>query len=694
MLRQQCLCALLALTLGAGIGFSQAVNATLVGTVTDATGGVIPNAKVTATEAQTNVSRVSTTNNSGNYNFPNLPPGTYSVTVEVQGFKKEIRRDLVVLVDTTTRVDLQLTPGAVTENIEVTAATPLLQTDTAATGIKMDRGEVASLPLISSNRNFQSLLNLAPGVAPVQEQHSQFFNASSSLQTEVNGQARQENNFMIEGTDDNERTGLLQIYIPPIEAIQTVDVSLTNHDPELGRGTGAIVNVVLKSGTNDYHGGAYEFLQNSDFNARSFFNASVGHLAYNYVGGNIGGPIKKNKIFFFGDYLKVMDHEANTNLVTIIPTQWRNGNLSTASTTIYDPLSGNPLDGTGRIPFGGNIIPPTSINKVSAAILGLIPPTNENVNNTSSPANNYFALLPYTKTTDSFDVKIDDNLTEHDRLSGRLSYSKPVVFQAPLFGYAGGDGPGGAFMGTAIQRTYSGGLNYDRILSPNFLTELRIGVSYYNNIAQNSDYGTNDSTAIGVPGVNISPFTSGFLSTQLNDGISQPMTGYSASLPWVRSEANIDIVNTWTKTWRNHSFKWGIDLKRVRDNLLQDQTYGPRGILLFRQRADRPVHPQRDRLERAGHQLHFLETGSRKRRRELPARHAVSTREGRQHVFPRFARVGILRLRRRHLAGDSQVYSEPGLTLGILPARHTAVPRPVLQLRSQQQHAGHRRGRR
>jgi hypothetical protein len=205
----------------------------------------------------------------------------------------------------------------VSESIEVTGAPPLLQTDSASTAEKIERATLENVPLISSNRNFQSLLNLAPGVAPVQEQHSQFFNASSSLQTEVNGQMRQGNNFMIEGTDNNERTGLLQIYIPPIEAIETVDISLTNHDPEMGRASGAVVNVVLKSGGNNLHGAAYEFLQNSDFNARSFFNPSVGHLAYNYVGGNIGGPIKKNKMFIFGDYLRVMDHEGNTNPVTI-----------------------------------------------------------------------------------------------------------------------------------------------------------------------------------------------------------------------------------------------------------------------------------------------------------------------------------------------------------------------------------------
>jgi len=562
-------------------GWSQVVSATLLGTVTDTSGAVVPNAKVTVTETQTGVVHTEQTNASGNYIVPNLPPGIYSVAVEVTGFKKETRRDISVLVDTNTRVDIQLQPGAITETVEVTGAPPILQTDSAATGQKIDAVTLANVPLISSNRNYQSLLNLVPGVAPVQEQHSQFFNASSSLQTEVNGQARQENNFMIEGTDDNERTGLLQIYIPPIEAIQTVDVSLTNHDPEMGRATGAVVNVVLKSGTNQWHGAAYEFLQNSDFNARSFFNPSVGHLAYNYVGGNIGGPIKKNKLFLFSDYLRVMDHEANTNLVTIPPNPWRTGDLSAASSTpIYDPASGNPLDGSGRTPFAGNIIPASRINPISANILALLPGTNQNFN-LASPSNNYFAALPYTKTSDSVDGKVDFNLSDKDRLSGRFSFSRPVVFQAPLFGQAGGPGPGGAFMGTGTQKTYVGGINYDRIISPTLVAELRLAVSHYHNEAQPSDYGSNDSSTLGIPGVNINQFTSGIVGIQINDGFSNPIVGYSASLPWIRAEANVDVVNTYTKTKGNHTFKWGIDLKRIRDDLLQDQTYSPRGIYYF-----------------------------------------------------------------------------------------------------------------
>src|SRR4029077_19063751 len=141
------------------------------------------------------------------------------------------------------------------------------------------------------------------------------------------------------------------------------------------------------------------------------FNPSVGHLAYNYVGGDIGGPIRKNKLFFFGDYLRVMDHEANTNLVTIPSAAFRAGDLSAAPTPIYDPATGNPTDGTGRTPFPGKTIPPSRINSVSAALRARLPPTNEFFN-AAKPSNNSFALLPFQKTNDSFDTKIDDNITD------------------------------------------------------------------------------------------------------------------------------------------------------------------------------------------------------------------------------------------------------------------------------------------
>ncbi len=361
---------------------------------------------------------------------------------------------------------------------------------------------------LGNNRNFQSLLNLIPGTAPAVFQHSQFFNASSSLQTEVNGQGRLGNNYLIEGVDDNERTGLLQIMIPPIEAIQTVDVATSNFDPELGRATGAVTNVMLKSGSNTFHGAAYEFLQNNDMNARSFFNPSVPPLHYNYVGGNFGGAFKKNKLFFFGDYLRVMDVEGTASQNTIPSAAFRNGDLSAAPTVVYDPNTGDKFVGSGRTPFPGNQIPLNRINPVAVNVLKLVPLPNEAFNQ-AAPSNNYYAALPFTKTTDSADYKMDYNISDKDRLSGRFSFARPVIFQAPIYGSAGGGPANGAFEGTGTQKTYSTGLNYDHVFSPTFLTEVRLGVAHYHNEAQPSDYGQNDAAALGIPGVNISPFTSG-----------------------------------------------------------------------------------------------------------------------------------------------------------------------------------------
>ena len=582
----------------------QAVNATLVGAVTDSSGAAVASVKITITETNTGISRTSETNESGNYVVPDLPPGTYTVTAELPGFKRASRPGLDVIVNTTGRVDLVLQPGNISETVTVEAETPILQTERADTGRKLETVLTENLPL-GTNRNYQNLLNIVPGTTRATFQHSQFFNASSSLQTEVNGQLRMGNNYQIEGIDDNERTGLLQILVPPLEAIQTVDVSTSNYDAELGRASGAVTNVILKSGTNSFHGAAYEFAQNSYFNARNFFSPSVGHLAYNYFGGNVGGPIKKNKLFFFADYLKVSDHEANTNTITIPTMAFRSGNLSSSTTAIYNPFSGNP-DGTGRqqlvarsapgqatVP-GPNgtvvdafnsactnaagcpdIIPSALIDPISAKLMGFLPPPTA-----AGTANNYFALLAFHKDTDFVDAKVDANLTNEDRLSARFSFQRPQIVQAPIFGIAGGPAQGN-FEGSGLQNTYSTGLNYNRFFSNTLVAEFRVGVAWYHNEAHNTDFGTKTSQSLGIPGVNLDPITSGIVGITINGGFSNPLIGYSASLPWIRAETNIDFANTWTKIRGNHTVKFGVDLRRIRDALLQEQTFSPRGLYTF-----------------------------------------------------------------------------------------------------------------
>ncbi|HEX4231673.1 MAG TPA: carboxypeptidase regulatory-like domain-containing protein [Bryobacteraceae bacterium] len=578
------MCALLAL-LGAGClaSYSQAVTGTVLGTVTDSSGAVVPNAKVTLTEVNTGILHKAQTNGSGNYTVPNLPEGNYSVTVEAPGFKKETKENNRVDINSNVRVDAVLQPGEISESVVVTAESSQLQTDRADTGRSLGTMTVSELPVLVSNRNYQALLALVPGTSPPTEEHSQFFNASDSLQTEVNGAPRVANNYQIEGIDDNERTGLLQILIPPLEAIQTVDVSTSNHSVDLGRGAGAVTNVILKSGTNQYHGSAYEFVQNNDFDARNFFQPSVGAVHYNYYGGTIGGPIKKNKLFFFADFLRTSDHEANTNLETIPSQLSRTGNLSEAlaganPALVYDPQTGNTATGVGRVPFQGNIIPPSRLNPIAVKILGLIPGPNEPYS-TLAPSNNYFALLPFTKDTDFTDGKVDYTVGDKDHLSGRFSFQRPVVYQAPIFGNAGGDA-NGAFEGTGVQKTYSSGINWTHIFSANLLNEFRFGVAHYHNTAQQTDYGSNDSTNLGIPGINISQFDSGLVGINIG-AFTEPLVGYSASLPWVRAEANIDLVDNVTKTYGNHTFTLGFDMRRIRDDLLQTQTYSPRGAYFF-----------------------------------------------------------------------------------------------------------------
>ncbi len=580
---------------------AQAVNGTILGTVQDSTGASVANAKVTATQAETGAARDTVTNATGNYTMPDLPPGTYSVSIVATGFKKETRENIVLLNNTSTRVDVGLETGSVTETVLVTTAPPLLQTDRADISTKIEARQVADLPL-GTNRNFQSLLNLVPGTSPATFQHSQFFNASSSLQTEANGLPRMGNLYQIEGIDDDERTGLLQIIIPPAEAIQTVDISTNNFEAELGRATGAVVNVTLKSGTNAFHGSAFEFIQNNAVNARSYFSTGpLGHLAYNYFGGSIGGPILKDRLFFFGDYLRTSDHEKVSSTLTIPDARYYTPDptnsfidlsgalLANGTGQIYDPTTGDGTSAHPRTPFPNNHIPLRYVNPVSLAILkgvNAAAKTNGILNPNaplSGPTNNYTTNLPFTKTTDSYDIKIDYTINERNHLSGRFSWQRAVTFQAPAFGSFFGGPAGGGFQGTGDQKSYSTGGNYDHVFSPTLFTEVRFGVAHLRNNAQPSDYGTNDATTLGIPGVNIAgqPFTSGQVGVTLNGGFSGPIIGYSASVPWIRGESNIDLVNNWTKVIRNHTIKFGGDLRRVRDDLLQDQTFSPRGAFTF-----------------------------------------------------------------------------------------------------------------
>ncbi|MBI4874175.1 MAG: TonB-dependent receptor [Acidobacteria bacterium] len=561
------------LLLGAGDALlhAQAVKASLVGTISDATGAMVPGAKVNITEINTGFTRTMNANEGGNYVFGNLDPGVYRVDCEFTGFKRAIRDKVDVLVNSTVRVDLRLEPGQITESIEVAASAELLQTDRSDVSRKIEVTQIANLPL-TMNRNFQGLMNIVPGTSRSYRPHSEFFNVQDSIATQVNGQSRLANNVQLEGIDNNQRTGLLTALIPPIEAIQTVDVSTSNFDAELGRAGGGVVNVSFKSGTNEFHGSLFEFNRVSRTGARNTFASGKAVTTFNQFGGTLGGPIRKNKTFFFADYQGIRDRRGDFGRWTIPTQDFRAGNLTAATSTIYDPATGT-ADGRGRSPFAGSQIPAARISPLARKILGFIPaPVSPSI------TYNYEKATVRSKDTESTDAKIDHKFSDNDTLMYRLSMQRATISDPAIYGIYGGLK---GFAGTGKQPSYNTALNYTKIFSQKMIAEFRFGVMRYRNDAQQEAYGKKTSDEVGIRGVNLDEFTSGMTGVDI-DGYSNPVVGFSASLPWVRAETNFDLVSNWTRLQGNHTLKVGVDIRRNRDDLQQTQTYSPRGSFRYR----------------------------------------------------------------------------------------------------------------
>jgi len=553
--------------------FGQADKGTILGTVQDSSGAPAADTTVRVTETNTNIAHEAKTNDAGNYSFPLLDPGTYLVDAEHSGFKKASRAGVRLDANSTVRVDFSLELGSVSESVTISASAAILQTDRADLGTKIETKTLQNLPL-TFNRNYQGLLGLVPGASRPFRPHSSFYNSQDSLSTYVNGQFRQASSFMIEGINNDWDNGNLTVVVPSVEAIQTVDVTTSNYDAEFGRVTGAVTNVILRSGTNNWHGSAFEFNKVAALGAKNFFAATKPPLVYNLFGGTFSGPIRKNKTFFFADYQGLRDREpAAVGALTIPTMPFRSGDLSAASTRIYDPATGN-LDGTGRTAFPGNMIPASRISPIATSILGYLPAPA-----TASLSGNYPYSSPQAKDTENFDVKIDQQITANDSLNFRYSYQQPTVTVPPVFGIIGGPGNGG-FAGTGPSRSQAPGVSYTHIFGPSLITELRFGVSRVRNEVNQTDYGKTTARSIGIGNANIDAWSSGMSSVYIT-GYDGPMVGYSPSEPWRRSQTNFELANSWTKIHGNHTFKWGADLNRERNDLLQTQTFDPRGRFNF-----------------------------------------------------------------------------------------------------------------
>ena len=556
---------------------AQAANGTLLGNVRDESGAAVPGATITATEVQTNIARTAVSNNTGYYIFTNLPPGVYRVESELQGFKKFVREGVEVRVNTTVRVDVGLSVGALTESVTVSAETPALQTDRTDTGRVIEGDQIAQMPL-GFNRNFQGMLITVPGSGRPFRPHSEFFNSQDSLSVNVNGQSRLANNVQIEGTDNNHKTGLLTVLIPSAEALDTVAVTTSNYDAEFGRAGGAVTNVTLKSGTNDFRGSAFTFGNTEATVARNAFSAlpEPPDTTYFQAGFTLGGPILRNKLFFFGDYMRTIDDSGRITRATLPEAQFRTGDFSGAPTIIYDPATGSP-DGTGRTPFPNNQIPADRLSPIAQELLSHVPLPN--IAGVPLGTTNYEQPYVREKRTNQFDVKITSQLTPSDNLAVRYSYQNPTTYDPATFGEFGGIK---GFAGFGTNPTYNTAGNYTKTWSPTLLQEVRVGMTYYHNEALSEADGLNTSDELGIPGVNLNRFSSGITTIDVG-GYNGTLIGYAASLPWDRSERTWTVATTLTKLWGNHTLKVGGDFRYNRDFLLQVQDQGgPRGRFRFR----------------------------------------------------------------------------------------------------------------
>jgi hypothetical protein len=547
--------------------FGQAVSATLTGAVTDVTGGVLPGATVVITEVNTGIVRRVTTSDAGIYTQPYLPPGLYRVEVERDGFKKFVREGIVINVASTVRVDVTLEPGAVTEVVNVTAETPLLQTDRADVSRTVTAEAVVELPV--PNRSFQALVGLLPGVTPPAATFTPLEDPQRTNFYQANGQGNSANNVQVDGVDNNNPTLGLTIYIPPAEIIQEVNVSTSNYNAEFGRAGGAVLNVITRSGTNEFHGSLFHFHRNRELRARNFFNfvpQPKPAFVRNQFGGTLGGPVVRNKTFFFGSFQGATERRATTQLQTVPTEAWRTGNFSgVPGLTLHDPLTGNP-DGTGRIPFSNNVIPATRFHPVARILTPHIPATNQ-----PGLVNNVVGNVPFSLNGWNYDGRVDHTFNDRNSMFIKYNYSPYDVAQAALLGPRVGDG----VVSNVFTHTVS--LNYNRQWTPTLLMEARVGYNRYR--AEVNGDNIDDPLARELPIVNPNPDPISTRGLPRFNVAGMPGMGPPVFYPLINTDNLFNYVNTWSKFFSKHAIKFGADIRRIRADRFQPQglNFGPRG---------------------------------------------------------------------------------------------------------------------
>jgi hypothetical protein len=541
----------LALLCAVPAALGQLTTADIVGTVTDATGAVIPNANVTVLNLDTHEQRTVTSNSSGEYQVTLLPVGRYSVTVKAGGFKTSTTANLAVEAGDRARADAHMQLGGETQTVEVEATTPLLQADNATVSSTVTAKAVQDLPL--NGRNFVQLVQLVPGanegpgngLTSGGRPDDRRISASFS----VNGQDDTLNNYIIDGTDDNERViGTIGVR-PNVEGIQEITVETNSYSAEAGRTAGGVVNIITHSGTNQFHGSAYEFFRNDVFDARNVLQTTgrKPELRQNQFGGSIGGPIFKDRTFFFGDYegFRLVSGLTYTSTVPTIAEYNDINSIGAGNSPEALVAAGN---GTAAYP----------IDPIALAYLKLFPaPTNANINN------NYVVSPSKTQTSNTADGRVDHKFNNNNLLFGRVTYNKVDTFTPQALGTQDGlqiSGGRYIFAGPATDKALQFGFGFTHIFSQNLLVDLRAAYTRINNLSLPLNNGTAPDTKLGFgPNMNFNSLSS-FLTPIAFGPFSD--IGDGAYVPLQDIDNTFQYSGSVSYTLGNHNLKAGAGLIR------------------------------------------------------------------------------------------------------------------------------------
>lgn len=578
----------------AGNALGQAVSGNIAGTVQDATGAVIPNAKITITDLDRGAVYNVQSNQDGNYSQTHLLAGHYQVRAEGAGFGT-FEANATVEIDATTRLDITLKPASVQTSVVVTDVLPVLTTDRAEIATTFTTGQVEQLPVFG--RNITNLLLVVPGTQLNTWQHSAAENPQQGIQANVNGQFFTSNGFLLDGTENESAILGIAVINPSIDALQEFKVSTSNYEAEFGSAAGALVQATTKSGTNQLHGSLFEFLRNNITNATNPFTDINPPIRWNQFGGSVGGPLMKDKLFGFFDYQGTRQRNGGTVLTTVPTQAERNGDLTAllgnyicsdgsvtatpcaspqmVTTTegasvparagmVFDPNTGNPATGSGREVFAQNgIVNIIPVAAPMAKLLGYLPLPNIG----SGIINNYASNGVQRFDTDQYDGRVDYNITGNTHLFGRYTLADFNNYSPAAYGDAGGGPTAFNFSGDSIDRNQSLALGVDHTFSPTFITDARFGFYRYRIRVQPNDAGTTPAADAGLPGLNTgSPSTTGMPAFYIQ-GSGGFNFGYGLNVnqcncPLKETENQFQWVNNWTKIAGNHTIKFGVDVRR------------------------------------------------------------------------------------------------------------------------------------